>query len=96
MSRIGNTVTHSRYGTGTIVSVAVTDDTPPPIDQVKLDGERWRLRARLAEIDRILTRGTETRKVPRYTVEFDGGRKIELGADDVERLRSRAEPVAQP
>lgn len=69
--QINDTVRHSRHGAGRITSVRVEMETPPAFDPVKLDGELWNLRARIAEIERIKARGTRPEPVDKYTVEFE-------------------------
>jgi hypothetical protein len=67
---IGDKFRHSRMGDGEIVKVQQETRTPPPIDKVKLDGELWNLRARIAEIQQIIARGDTPELVDVYTVEF--------------------------
>ena len=80
---------HSIYGVGEIVGVRVEMETPKEYDPVKLDGERWNLRARLAEIDRILERGSAPRPVDVYKVKHARGDEIEYGDLGIDKLKER-------
>lgn len=87
---IGDKVRHSRHGEGQITAIRQVEVTPPPFDPVKLDAERWTLRARIAEIDAILARGTEPKLEDFCTVQYDGGRAVEYDPAAIDKLRERA------
>jgi hypothetical protein len=99
--KIGDKIRHSVHGEGTVTAVGTVLETPKPIDRVKLDGERWNLKARIAEIERLLERGDEPRPVDVYTWTFDSGRKVEnaseLGTAKLkERFLTPPEPESEP
>ena len=48
---VGDKLVHSRAGEGVITKISTRKVVPPKPDRTKLDGEKWRLKARLAEIE---------------------------------------------
>lgn len=88
---VNDAVRHSRYGAGLITEAHEETREPPAFDPIKLDGERWRLKARLAEIERIQERGQAPYTVGVYTVEFEGGRKHAFEDADVDALKANVD-----
>lgn len=86
---LGDEVRHSVFGLGKITTVGVKMETPPPFDPVKLDGERWNLKARIAEIERTLERGTAAQPVDVYTVTHENGRVVEYGELGIDKLKAK-------
>lgn len=90
---VADAVRHSRYGHGLITEAHEETRSPPAFDPVKLDGEKWRLRARLAEIERIQAQGTTPYQVGVYTVEFEGGRKHSFEDDAIDALKANVDKL---
>lgn len=87
---IGAKARHSKYGDGEVTGVRQVTKTPDKFDPVKLDGEKWNLVARLAEIERIKARGMDPYNEDVYEVTFPGGRKLECDELAVDKLTERA------
>ena len=85
---VSDKVRHSRLGDGEIIAVRTEVRTPDPIDKVKLDGERWNLKARLAQIEQILERGTDPKNHDVYKVQF-ADRTMEFEEGGIDKLKER-------
>lgn len=96
---IDDAVLHSRYGAGKIVRVGTRKVTPPAIDRRKLDGERWTIKARLAEIEALMARSDEPYDEDFYRMAFEDGqgrqRTLEGNNDTVDKLAARAAGAAE-
>lgn len=86
---IGEHVRHSLYGDGTVEAARQETRTPPPIDTLALRREELNLRARLAEIEATLARGTAPYTEDVYDVVFADGRRLSFGELGLDKLRER-------